>query len=157
MKIARILSALLLVVLLATPSFASKTETYGKKLTLTEVTNISEILAAPEQYVDKKVLVKGMVVEVCAKRGCWMYLASDKPFEKIQIKVLDGEIVFPMSASGKDALVEGVVEALEFSKEEAIGWLRHKAEEKGESFDPKSVTEGMTVYRIKAQAAEITE
>lgn len=157
MKIARILSALLLVVLLATPSFASKTETYGKKLTLTEVTNISEILAAPEQYVDKRVLVKGMVVEVCAKRGCWMYLASDKPFEKIQIKVLDGEIVFPMSASGKDALVEGVVEALEFSKEEAIGWLRHKAEEKGESFDPKSVTEGMTVYRIKAQAAEITE
>ena len=121
------------------------------------MTTLYEILAAPEQYVDKKVLVKGMVVEVCAKRGCWMYLASDKPFEKIQIKVLDGEIVFPMSASGKDALVEGVVEALEFSKEEAIGWLRHKAEEKGESFDPKSVTEGMTVYRIKAQAAEITE
>ena len=157
MKFGRIIFALLLVVLFATPSFASKTETYGKKLTLTEVTNISEILAAPKQYVDKRVLVKGMVVEVCAKRGCWMYLASDKPFEKIQIKVLDGEIVFPMSASGKDALVEGVVEALEFSKEEAIGWLRHKAEEKGESFDPKSVTEGMTVYRIKAQAAEITE
>ena len=157
MKFGRIIFALLLVVLFATPSFASKTETYGKKITLTEVTNISEILAAPKQYVDKRVLVKGMVVEVCAKRGCWMYLASDKPFEKIQIKVLDGEIVFPMSASGKEALVEGVVQALEFSKEDAISWLQHKAEEKGESFDPKSVTEGMTVYRIKAQGAEITE
>ena len=157
MKFGRTIFALLLVVLLATPSFASKTETYGKKLTLTEVTNISEILATPKQYVDKRVLVKAMVVEVCAKRGCWLDLASDKPFEKIQIKVLDGEIVFPMSASGKEALVEGVVEALEFSKEDAISWLQHKAEEKGESFDPKSVTEGMTVYRIKAQGAEIAE
>ena len=157
MKVGRIVSALLLVVLLATPSFASKTEVYGAKITLTEVTDISEILAAPEQYIDKKVLVKGMVVEVCAKRGCWMDLASDKPFEKIQIKVLDGEIVFPMSARGKEALVEGLVEALEFSKQDAISWLRHKAEEKGESFDPNSVTEGMTVYRIKAQGAEITD
>ena len=157
MKFGRILSALLLVVLLATPSFAVKTEVYGAKITLAEVTDISEILAAPEQYIDKKVLVKGMVVEVCAKRGCWMDLASDKAFEKIQIKVLDGVIVFPMSARGKEALVEGVVEALEFSKQDAISWLRHKAEEKGESFDPKSVTEGMTVYRIKALGAEIAE
>jgi hypothetical protein len=31
------------------------------------------------------------------------------------------------------------------------------AEEKGESFDPASVTSGMTVYRIKALGAEITK
>ena len=105
----------------------------------------------------QKVLVQGMVVDVCAKRGCWMYLASDKPFEKIQIKVLDGVIVFPMSARGKNALVEGEVEALKYSKEDAITWLQHTAEEKGESFDPTSVTSGMTVYRIKALGAEIAD
>ena len=101
MKIGKIISALLLVVLLNTTAFASKAETYGEKLTLSEVTKISDILAAPEQFVGKKVLVKGMVVEVCAKRGCWMDLASDKAFEKIQIKVLDGEIVFPHERSGQ--------------------------------------------------------
>ena len=157
MKTGRIITSLLLVALLNTLAFASNVETYGKKLTLSEVTKISEILTEPEQFVGKKVLVKGMVVDVCAKRGCWMYLASDKPFEKIQIKVLDGEIVFPMSARGKEALVEGEIEALKFSKEDAIAWLQHKAEEKGESFDPESVTSGMTVYRIKALGAEITE
>ena len=157
MKAGRIITSLLLVALLNTLTFASNIETYGEKLTLSEVTRISEILATPEQFVGKKVLVKGMVVDVCAKRGCWMYLASDKPFEKIQIKVLDGEIVFPMSARGKEALVEGEIEALKFSKEDAIAWLQHKAEEKGESFDPESVTSGMTVYRIKALGAEITE
>jgi len=157
MKVGRIIISLLLVVLLTTPVFASNVETFGEKLTISEITKISKILAAPEQFVGKKVLVKGMVVDVCAKRGCWIYLASDKPFEKIQIKVLDGVIVFPMSARGKEALVEGEIEALKYSKEEAIAWLQHTAEEKGESFDPASVTSGMTVYRIKALGAEITE
>ena len=157
MKVGRIIISLLLVVLLTTPVFALNVETFGEKLTISEITKISEILAAPEQFVGKKVLVKGMVVDVCAKRGCWIYLASDKPFEKIQIKVLDGVIVFPMSARGKEALVEGEIEALKYSKEEAIAWLQHTAEEKGESFDPASVTSGMTVYRIKALGAEITE
>jgi len=157
MKVTGIIIALLLIVLLNTFAFASKTEIYGEKLTLSKVTKISEILAAPEQFIGQKVLVKGMVVEVCAKRGCWMYLASDKAFEKIQIKVLDGEIVFPMSARSKEALVEGVVEALKYSKEDAIAWLQHQAEEKDESFDPKNVTSGMTVYRIKALGAEIAE
>ena len=157
MKVTGIIIALLLIVLLNTFAFASKTEIYGEKLTLSKVTKISEILAAPEQFIGQKVLVKGMVVEVCAKRGCWMYLASDKAFEKIQIKVLDGEIVFPMSARSKEALVEGVVEALKYTKEDAVAWLQHQAEEKGESFDPKKVTSGMTVYRIKALGAEIAE
>ena len=155
MKVGRILTSLLFVVLLNTLVFASNVETYGGKFTLSDVTEISEILATPEEFVGKKVLVQGMVVDVCAKRGCWMYLASDKPFEKIQIKVLDGVIVFPMSARGKNALVEGEVEALKYSKEDAITWLQHTAEEKGESFDPANVTSGMTVYRIKALGAEI--
>ena len=157
MKVGRILTSLLIVALFNTLAFASNVKTFGNKLTLLNVTNISEILAEPEKFVGKKVLVKGMVVDVCAKRGCWMYLASDKPFEKIQIKVLDGVIVFPMSARGKEALVEGEIEALNYSKEDAIAWLQHMAEEKGESFDSASVTSGMTIYRIKALGAEIKE
>ncbi|MBW2465705.1 MAG: DUF4920 domain-containing protein [Deltaproteobacteria bacterium] len=157
MKTGRIIISLILVVLLNTLAFASNVETYGEKLTLSEVTKISEILSAPEQFVGKKVLVRGLVVDVCAKRGCWMSLASDKPFEKIQIKVLDGEIVFPMSARGKEALVEGEVEVLKYSKEDVIAWLQHQAEEKGEPFDPANVTSGMTVYRIKALGAEISD
>lgn len=121
------------------------------------MTKISDILAAPEKYVGKTVLVKGMVVDVCAKRGCWIDIASDKAFEKIQIKVLDGEIVFPLSARGKEVLVEGIVEALEYSKEEAISWLRHLSEVKGTPFDPKSVTGPMTIYRIKGLGAIIAE
>ncbi|MHC4822206.1 MAG: DUF4920 domain-containing protein, partial [Planctomycetota bacterium] len=93
----------------------------------------------------------------CEMRGCWMDIASDREFEKIQIKVDDGVIVFPMTAKGKSALVEGVVEVLELTHEEAIEAARHKAEEHGEEFDPSTVTGPETTYRIRGHGAVITD
>ncbi|MEJ2204908.1 MAG: DUF4920 domain-containing protein [Gemmatimonadota bacterium] len=130
---------------------------YGEPLTLSEVTPISAILDDPESYVGEPVLVEGLVVAVCEMRGCWMDIASDREFEKIQIKVDDGVIVFPMTAEGKTALVEGVVEVLELSYEEALEAARHKAEEHGEEFDPTTVTGPETTYRIRGHGAVITE
>jgi hypothetical protein len=136
-------------------TYAYSGQEFGKPLTLKETTKISEIEKNPEGFVGKKVLVTGTVVEVCSSRGCWMNIASDTPFEKIQIKVVDGVIVFPMSARGRNAYVEGVVERLAMSKKEAIEYYKHKAKEKGEKFDPASVTGPETTYRIRALGAVI--
>lgn len=146
----------LIAVLLLTVSFShAKTTEYGKGVHLQEVTKISDLLANPDTYLGKQVKVTGMVLEVCAKRGCWIYLASDKRYEKIQIKVTDGVIVFPMSASGKQATVEGIVEELNLSREDLIRYKKHLAEEKGLPFDPASVTEGEKIIRIIGLGAEI--
>ena len=80
---------------------------------------------------------------------------TDIPFEKIQVKVVDGEIVFPMEAKGRQARVEGVVEALKLTKEQAIALGQHRAEEHGTEFDPSSVTGPVTYYRIRGLGAEI--
>lgn len=131
---------------------------YGEALTLTDVTPVSAILDAPDQYLGKRVLVEGMIVEVCEKRGCWVDVASDREFEKIQIKVEDGVIVFPLSARGKQALVEGVVEELQLTYEEAVAAAEHRAEEQGVEFDPASVPEGpQTIYRIRGIGAVVTD
>ena len=130
---------------------------YGKGITLRDITRISEIMEDPDRFIGKKVLVKGLVVGVCERRGCWMDIASDTAFQKIQIKVADGQIVFPLSAKGKEALVEGVVEKLVLSKEQTVRWYQHKAEEQGKKFDPRSVTEGETIYRIKGIGARIID
>jgi len=130
---------------------------YGEALTLSEVTQVSAILEDPESWVGERVQVEGMIVEVCEMRGCWMDIASDSESEKIQIKVEDGVIVFPMTAKGKTALVEGVVEVLELTHEEAIEAARHKAEEHGEEFDPSTVTGPETTYRIRGLGAVITD
>jgi hypothetical protein len=97
--------------LLVTPVLAGKTvqgKLYGKELTGSETVALSELMKNPDTYVGKTVRVEGLVVDVCAKRGCWMELAGDQEFQSIKIKVDDGVIVFPMEAKGKKAVAEGV-------------------------------------------------
>jgi len=151
------ISIVLIVLLLTTVHAFAKTTTYGKGVHIQEETAVSELLDHPEKYLGKQVKISGMVIEVCAKRGCWIYIASDRPYEKIQVKVTDGEIVFPMSASGRKAAVEGIVDELNFSKEDLIRYRRHLAEEKGEPFDPASVKEGKKIIRLIGTGAEIEE
>ncbi len=90
-------------------NFASDGKKYGKEITLKEKTKISEILKNPAAFEGKRVLVEGTVIGVCEKRGCWIRLAGDKDYESIRVKVRDGEIVFPLEAKGKKALVEGKI------------------------------------------------
>jgi response regulator RpfG family c-di-GMP phosphodiesterase len=75
--------------------------------------------------------------------------------EKIKVKVKDGEIVFPEEAKGKDALVEGKVYKIDLTVEEAVAYYEHLAEERGQEFDPSTVTEAVTIYQIKGLGAEI--
>ena len=135
----------------------SKTNTLGKTITLTEITPISQILDNPQEFLGDTVLVSGTVIDVCKKRGCWMEIASDSAFQSIKVKVKDGEIVFPLSAKESTALVEGVVEQLVFTKKEVIKMEKHHAEEQGIEFDPATIIEGKTIYRIRGIGAQITE
>ena len=132
----------------------AKTDVYGNGVTLTEPTPVSAILDNPDNYLGKTVRVEGMIIEVCAKRGCWVYVAGDRQGEKIQVKVTDGEIVFPMSASGRMGVVEGVVEELKLSREDMIRYLQHLAEEKGQPFDPSTVKDERMI-RLRGLGAEI--
>ena len=132
-----------------------QTKKFGAEITLKEKIKVSEILSKPEEYVGKKVLVEGTVVDVCKKAGCWMEIASDAPNQKIKIKVKDGDIVFPVEAKGKSALVEGVVYSIELNEEEAIEYFKHMAEDAGKEYDSTSITGPMTIYQIKGLGAEI--
>lgn len=149
--IKQILSLLIIVSVI---SFA-QTEKLGKEITLSEKTKISEITTNPEEFLGKTVLVEGEVLEVCPAAGCWMELKSDDGVGKIKIKVRDGDIVFPMAAKGKKAVVEGTVYKIELTNEEAVEYYKHLAEETGKEFDPSTVTGPVTIYQIKGLGAEI--
>jgi hypothetical protein len=144
-----------LLVLSSMTSYAGVEGAYGNALTLSEVTPVSAIHESPQKYIGKRVLVEGIILEVCAARGCWIYLSSDRPFEKMRVKVIDGEIVFPMGAQGHMAKVEGVVQEMRRSKEEVIQWKKHLADEKGAKFDPSTVTGPEVTYRLRGLGAVI--
>jgi hypothetical protein len=140
--------------LFCAPAFA---KTYGKGVHVTETTAVSAILDNPDNYIGKTVKIEGLIVEVCSKRGCWIYVAGDRPQEKIQVKVTDGEIIFPMSATGRVGTIEGTVDEVTMSKDEMVKYQKHLAEEKGKPFDPASVEEGKRFIRLIGLGAEINE
>ncbi len=146
------LLALFFVIL--TFSVFAQIEKFGREISLSEKTKISDILANPEEFVGKTVLVEGQVLDVCQHAGCWMELKSDGD-GKIRIKVKDGDIVFPVSAVGSNAIAEGTVYKIELTKEEAIEFYQHMAEESGKEFDPSTVTGPVTIYQIRGIGAEI--
>ncbi len=140
----------------ATDTRVSGTE-YGDPITLTDTTLVSTILANPASFVGEKVLVTGVIVAVCESRGCWMEVASDSEYEKIKIKVDDGVIVFPTTARGLTAVVEGVVEELELTAEQALERLQHMAEERGLPFDSTTITGPEKIYQIRGHGAFIAD
>lgn len=101
---------LVVVLLMAVTILNAAENKFGQPITLKEKTSISKILAAPNKFEGKTVLVEGKVLDVCQDQGCWIEVAGTKAGEKIKVKVEDGVIVFPKDAKGKNALVEGTLE-----------------------------------------------
>jgi hypothetical protein len=114
---------------------------------------LADVLAQAEQLEGQRVQVKATIKESCPKRGCWVNLADGEA--EMKVKVVDGEIVFPKSSVGYEGVFEGIVERMEMDLEQTRKHLAHEAEETGREFDPESVTEPMTIWRIKGDAAKI--
>lgn len=143
----RLLTGLLLFVVLIKAEEVTK---YGKDIELKEVTKISAILENPAEFDGKKVLVEGTILDVCPNRGCWLELSSDVENEKIRVKVNDGEIVFPVEAKGKNALVEGQVYSIKLESEHSCD--HEEGETCGSDVNKKEVK---TIYQIKGLGAVI--
>jgi hypothetical protein len=144
-------------VLAAVPALAGE-KTYGQGVTLAETTPVAKILADPDAYVGKTVRIEGRVLDVCPRAGCWMELAEGEGASKLRVKVEDGVIVFPVTAKGRLAVAEGVVEAIPMPRDRYVAWLQHVAEERGETFDPSTVGEGpFRIVQIRGTGARIAE
>ena len=139
--------------LLASMSVATRgagPETFGVAPTLSEGTPLAQVLARPADFAGKTVRVEGVVTAVCQMMGCWMALApADAPEGRtVLIKVDDGVIVFPSSARGKRATVQGVVERVGAGDAEGQEAAREHAEHGGVAPAADAAT-----WQIKATGA----
>src|SRR5262245_43093686 len=91
---------------------AGAPESFGTGVSLKDTTPIDRLIARPADFEGKTVRVEGTISAVCTEMGCWMALAPDtaKDGSTLMIKVDDGVIVFPVSAKGKRAAAQGVVQ-----------------------------------------------
>jgi len=87
-------------------------ETFGKGVSLNDATPLTSVIEKPSAYEGKTVRVEGVVTSVCEEMGCWLALApTDAKGDKtLIIQVEHGVVVFPMSARGRRAAAEGIVQ-----------------------------------------------
>jgi hypothetical protein len=108
---------LLLTVLLASPTLLAREDApLGTGVTLTATTPIADVIARPAGFKGQTIRVEGVVTAVCEHMGCWMTLApagaTGGTPATLRLKVDDGVIVFPVSAKGRTAVAQGVIEAV---------------------------------------------
>ncbi|MCF7512433.1 DUF4920 domain-containing protein [Pseudoalteromonas sp. L23] len=154
MKINNLLCGLVITLLVSTAD--AKTIEFGGGANMNKLVAAADVLKNSEQFTGSEITLSGEVVKVCKKRGCWMTLKVDNG-EEINVKVRDGDMVFPMSAIGKRAYATGVLERFELDIEKTKRYLAHRAHENGEAFDASKVTEGMSLVRLKPDAVTILE
>jgi hypothetical protein len=145
----KVLPLLLTASLILMPGAQAADTLFGERPALKNTVKISAILDAPEKYLGKVIQVEGIVMDVCPMRGCWMKVKSDRKKENLFIKVNDGEMVFPMSARGKNTVIKGQLVKQIMPLKDVIEIEKARAEKKGEKFDPASVKGPRTSYMFK--------
>jgi len=134
--------------------FDGPAQSYGAGVTeASPLVSIETLLADPEVWLGKVVKVEGKVKAVCEMKGCWLDVSEAG--QHIRVKVKDGEIVFDPELIGQTVVAEGTVYKFDLDKEQAVGYYRHLAEEKGETFDPATVTGGATIYQLGGIGVEV--
>ena len=136
-------------VIAAAGAAAAAPESFGTGVSLAETTPIDRVIARPAEFEGKTVRVEGTVSAVCTHMGCWMSLIPDaaKDGANLMIKVDDGVIVFPVSAKGKRAAAQGVVQRVTADAEGQSAAAEHA---KAQGKDARPVA-----WQIKATGAVV--
>ena len=131
---------------------------YGNLSGNKKIYDIAELIVNKNMHLNRIVKIEGLISEVCPMRGCWLELKTIDGLQKIRAKVTDGDIVFPLSAKGKNIVAEGKFSILELNKEQALNWKKHLAEEKGQSLDSSEMilnSNDFFEYRLNTIGAKI--
>ena len=131
---------------------------YGLEISNGEIIEIAELIKNSEQRLDKSIILQGIVSKVCPMRGCWVQVVDEITSERVRIKVVDGEIVFPLSAVGKNVIAEGIFVKMELNENQSKKWKKHLAFEEGIEIDTANITlteKDLYEYRLNSKAAKI--
>ena len=133
----------------------TKATDFGNGVTLKKSQSVTELLDNAKKNEGKLVQVTGTITDVCPMKGCWIKVTDPVTKKEIEVKVKDDVIVFPKTSKGKKVVAEGKLIKKVLSKNKAIKHMRHRAQELGIEFDPKSVTGPMEVWQIRGKGAKV--
>jgi hypothetical protein len=114
--------------------------------------DLARILATPDKYSGKNVLVEGVMIRSCKMEGCWMELAPSKEAKSIRIKMKDHAFFIPLNSASQNlkAKAEGVFTVKTLSKAE----VDHLIEDGGK-FDNRNADGSVTEVSFVAAGVEL--
>lgn len=132
--------------------------TFGEAVPDGDALSPAEVLADPDTYAGKTVVVEGTVREVCQMAGCWLTFSNDAG-ETVRVNVPRDEtesyvFTFPKDVSGQTVRVAGTLEVETTSVEDQ----RHYAEDGGATPEEvEAITEPKQTLVLTALGAEMAE
>lgn len=103
---------------------AKKGMSFGKKTTASGAITVDELLGNVKEE-STVVKVKGTVVDVCTKEGCWLKLKTTDG--NMMVKMKDHAFLVPVDINGKVIVVAGSAKL----KTTSVKELQHYAEDAG--------------------------
>jgi hypothetical protein len=94
-----------------TATGGKSTKLYGAALGSGQKAELATVLAKPDDYANKNVIVEGEVRRACTRKGCWMEIAerTDKAAVGARVTFKDYGFFAPLDSAGAHAKLEGTV------------------------------------------------
>lgn len=127
------------------PATSAQKNTFGEGVAdASKAVALDSVLTKAESHKDKDVLVKGKVLKVCRKKGCWFVLQGADKSKSIRITMKDYGFFVPTDCNGRDATVAGKLVVKTISEK----MRKHLAEDEGK--DPSNIKGDVTEYNLVA-------
>jgi hypothetical protein len=80
---------------------------YGAPFVLEQTVDLAEVMADPAAHTGRTIRVRGLVADVCSKKGCWMVLADGE--SRVRVTMKDYGFFVDRGGAGATAELEGML------------------------------------------------
>ena len=135
------------------PAASSNVQRYGAPIRGGDTVKLSAVMASPDGYKDKNVIVEGEVRRACSTKGCWMEVAESRDAQTPGCRVTFKDYGFfvPKDSAGSHARMQAVV-AVETVAAETVEHL----EGEGAKFANKNADGTANEVRLVASGVELS-
>ena len=126
---------------------------YGSRFDVSEVSTSEEFTNIMVGLTDTiQVTMRGMVSDVCSKKGCWMTIPLSNG-EELMVRFKDYDFFVPIDASG-----EVIINGMAYISATSVADLRHYAEDAGSSSaEIEAIIEPKISYSFMADGVLLAE
>tara|TARA_B100000963_G_scaffold226201_1_gene197347 strand:- start:652 stop:1140 length:489 start_codon:yes stop_codon:yes gene_type:complete len=120
---------------------------YGTGFDLLNIVSTDYLIEKVENSPDSVQLkVKGKIIDVCSKKGCWMTIELPNK-QELMVRFKDYGFFVPVDSSG-----EVIINGLAYINNTSVDELRHYAKDAGASInDIESIVEPKITYNFEAE------